>query len=268
MTKNNGTLLILIATGALCLAISYWLLKSPTTPTSKNYLATVEPSYGTVSVLRKSYSSKEDIKGTTSLYPLDTIEVGSDAEANLDFPSGQQLILTANSAVTINQESNAIILVLRRGLIQQTKTGEKNRIFISKNGVRWELNDYLSMNSHEAPLLSTSDAPAVRPLTSDSPTPEYIASILTGYRDSFQRCYSQLILKDPQAKGECSLSFTVQKNGKTSDVKTVSCTMTGPDSDKSFLKIFDKCLHEVVRRAQFKSFSGEPVTTVFPLKFE
>lgn len=264
MAKNNRTLITLFIVGFSCLLLSLWFYKNPTPTKNNSNIAMVEPLSGEVIVLRKSFTSKDSIRELTQLYPLDNVDVGIDSEAILDFPTGHRLTLNENTSITVNKENETYIVILRRGNYQIESEGPKNKVLISKNGVRWDVVDYLNLNNKESlPQINEVASPAANTSSSvmpSSPTPEYIASIMTGYRDSFQRCYSQILLKNSSARGDSSLSFTILRNGKTSEPKIISSSISDP--------AFKKCLIDVVARAHFKSFQGEPITTVFPLKFE
>lgn len=263
--KNNWPLIALIFAGLVLIGGSLFFLNKPATPNIDTSLAIIEPLFGKAEILRKSLSSKESIVGPSQLYSLDSVEIDGESEALLIFKNGYRLSMASNTSFTINKEDANTIIVLRRGKIDIETEGNGDDILISKNGVRWTLKEYSKFAGQSSFNLSSDSTPekdseGIQPQTSNSPTPEYVASVLTGYRDAFQRCYAQLILRNPEARGDCALSFTLLKNGKTDEIKTVSCSMNDT--------AFDKCLHEILKRAQFRSFQGPSVKTVFPLKFE
>lgn len=270
MAKNSRLLIILLSLGIFSIALSYWVNQAFDNKTSSQSLASIEVESNPVQVKRKSFTTKETLRGESRLYELDEVEVGIDGEANLELATGHRLKLLPNTILSLNRESEKMVLILRRGQFEILRDGDDSQLLISKNGIRWSLREFINMsgadskNPPSAPSTSSesmfSNSPQSHQLQINSLTPEYLAATMTGYRDSFQKCYSQLLLKDSEAKGNCAISFTVQKNGRTSDIQIISCEIK--DSG------FQKCITQVTQRAQFRSFPGEPVTTVFPLVFQ
>jgi hypothetical protein len=91
-------------------------------------------------------------------------------------------------------------------------------------------------------------------------TEKEIQETMNSHRTSFLKCYSGLLQKDAQAKGEATLTFTVENSGKLSAVEVTSSNLQQDD--------FKKCLIEVMNRVEFRPFDGSPISTLFPLKFE
>ena len=87
-----------------------------------------------------------------------------------------------------------------------------------------------------------------------------IENILNTKKNDFFKCFGQLIQKKPLASGQVLISFTIEKGGNTSKVEVSKSEI----NDVSF----NSCLIEVVSRTHFRAFSGGPIATVFPLKFE
>ena len=263
--KNSRLLIILLALGIFSIALSYGVHQVFDKKVSSQNLASLEVESSPVYVQRKSFSTKESLRGESRLYELDEVEVGSDGEAALELSTGHRLKLLPNTILSLNQESEKTVLILRRGKFEILREGDDSRLLISKNGIRWSLREFLNMNETDnqrppsAPVTPTESAFSNQSRI-NTLTPEYLAATMTGYRDAFQKCYSQLLLKDSEAKGNCAISFTVQKNGRTSDIQIISCEI----KDNGF----QKCITQVTQRAQFRSFPGEPVTTVFPLVFQ
>jgi hypothetical protein len=95
----------------------------------------------------------------------------------------------------------------------------------------------------------------VTPLTEDE-----ISGVMASHRSSFFKCYTQLLQKEPQAKGETTLSFTIDNSGKLMTYDMTSAKLQRPE--------FKKCLLDVMSRVTFRPFQGQPVSTLFPIKFE
>jgi hypothetical protein len=86
------------------------------------------------------------------------------------------------------------------------------------------------------------------------------SSILNNHRNYFFKCYTQLLQKQTEAKGEVFLNFTIENSGKISSCEVNSQQM----KDESF----HRCLKEVMMRIEFMPFKGPAISTLFPLKFE
>ncbi|MNL44025.1 hypothetical protein D3C87_1665680 [compost metagenome] len=140
-------------------------------------------------------------------------------------------------------------------------------MYVSRDGVRWDATDY-EMNYKKQ--MQDSALPDIAPSTDSATiTPsknieglssEAIQETLKLHRGNFFRCYTQLLQKTPGVVGTASISFTIERTGKVSNAELTSSSLQDPD--------FKRCLIEATRRVEFKSFLGDPINTVFPLKFE
>ena len=66
--------------------------------------------------------------------------------------------------------------------------------------------------------------------------------------------------KNPMAKGSIMINFEVEPKGKIQNIDIQSYQV----SDETF----NKCLTEVLKRIQFRTFDGPAISAVFPLRFE
>ncbi|MFS4460888.1 AgmX/PglI C-terminal domain-containing protein [Bdellovibrio sp. HCB2-146] len=267
MAKNNKIILSLIGIGLLSLALSLFI----STQTEKQTpglqsIARAQLNLGKVFVLRKNLTKKELLTRRTSIFPQDSVETGVDGDATLEFDSGDRLHLQENTLVTLDNENDRIVVIVKRGDLQMENQGREGFVFISRDGKRWSPAEY------EASKKQVSDSlPDVAPATGETQpqatstigsglSPEFIQDVLRTHRPSFFRCYTQLLQKTPGVVGTVSISFTIERTGKVSQADISSTTF----ADTSF----KKCLIEAVRRVEFKSFDGAPIATTFPIRFE
>jgi hypothetical protein len=252
--------------GLVLLGLSASLInkKSPTPPNNSR-LARVTHDSGTVSLLHPNLSQKEKIEFSAPAYHLDSVETDDTGDASMEFEHGGRIRLFPNSLVTLAQEQvndqSHVVVILKHGDIKVEKVGTAE-LLIAKNGERLNAAEYNGSQLQQTPVTpaivnndSTGMAAADKGLSEQD-----ISAIMNNYRASFFKCYTQLLQKEPTAKGDASLSFTIENNGKMSAADVVSSNIKNDD--------FKKCLLEVLRRIEFRSFSGPPISTLFPLKFE
>lgn len=227
-------------------------------------LAKVESLEKEVWVLKKQNLERQLVSKKTSLYHLDTVETNSEGEALLDFPSSYRIKLLRNSQITLDQQNEKTYLIVKHGDLKIENFGKEGSIYISKSGQEWTATDYelYARGINQTPQTSPSTDNALpNPSTVDGKlSAELIQQTLNAHKHIFFKCYSQLLQKTPGIKGDASLTFTIEQTGKITDPHVTNSSFTDP--------IFVRCLTEAVERIEFRSFSGDPITTVFPLRFE
>jgi hypothetical protein len=269
MAKNNSwTIPLLIGLGLGSILLS--LLISSRTEKLKpgiRPLARIELNLGKVSVFRKNMTSKETLAKRTSLFALDSVETGADGDATMDFDSSYRIRVMENSLITLDNESEKTVIIIKRGDVQVENFGREGSVYVSRDGVRWTATEYEMEYKKQAPdgalpdlapsgsAISPSGKTSTEGLTSDA-----IQDTLKAHRGNFFRCYTQLLQRTPGVVGQASVSFTIERTGKVSNPEVTSSTLSDP--------AFKKCLVEATRRVEFKSFVGDAIHTVFPLKFE
>lgn len=267
MAKNKWLIPSLIIFGIFCVALS--LLVASETEKQKpgaRPLARLESKVGNVFILRKNLTKKEILSRKSSLFALDSVETGPDGDATMEFDSAYRIRIIENSLVTVDEEADRIVLILKRGDVEVENYGREGSVFISRDGVRWGATDYEMSYKKQ---LQASSLPETTPTTDSTSSPgkayeglsaELIQDTLKTQRASFFKCYTQLLQRTPGVVGQASLSFTIEVTGKISQAEVASSSINDAD--------FKKCLLEAIRRVEFKTFAGEPVSTMFPLKFE
>lgn len=269
MAKNNSWIIpTLIGLGIVSIALS--LLISSRTEKLKpglRPLARIELNLGKAHVFRKNMTVKESLIKRTSLFALDSVETGAEGDATLDFDSSYRIRVMENSLITLDNENEKIVIIIKRGDVQVENFGREGSVFISRDGVRWGATEYEMEYKKQIPDASLPDiAPSMNAATpsaksaSEGLTSDAIQDTLKIHRGNFFRCYTQLLQRTPGVVGQSSISFTIERTGKVSNPEVTSSTLSD--------QVFKKCLVEATRRIEFKSFTGDAIHTVFPLKFE
>ncbi len=221
---------------------------------------------GEVFVLHKNMTEKETLKKSASLYYLDTVETGPNGDATFEMADGYRLRVLDNALITLDQEDEKAILILKRGDVQVEAVGRDNMVLVSKNGQRMSLSEYQSQLRKEnaqagfpemAPIV-TENTPS--PAASDSLSSDYIQDTLKRQIPAFDKCYKQLLQRTPGVVGQVVMTFTIERGGKIVSAEATTSTIANPE--------FKRCLSEAIRRVEFKSFRGDPITSTFPLAFE
>lgn len=254
--------------GALFIALSLFLTGPKSTPDLKPtlVLAHAEKTLGSASLLKDGLLKRAPLVSRADLGPLDSIETGEIGEVRLDFDSGYRVRVRDSSLVTLerveDQNGYHIVLILKRGTLTVDSFGRDGELFIAKNGERISATDYsespLAQAPVQAPVETSAQSAAAE--ANKGITDQEIQAVMSSHRTSFLKCYTQLLQKDPHAKGDVSLTFTVENSGKMSAIEATSPTLKQTD--------FKKCLIDVMSRIEFRTFQGPPVSTLFPLKFE
>lgn len=248
-------------------------------PSETRALARLQPVFGTTFVERNE--KKDSAKAHQILQKLDTVETSHDSEALIQFPNGEQVRLFENSVALLDLEAGKALLILKEGdLWVETAKDGADAVMISRDGIRRSLAGDRDYQSHEraveknrlvtkvkTPLREKASAPAnsgdiAFPPRSrlESLTSDYIQSTLRTQRNLFFKCYTSLLQKTPGVSGEASVAFTIERSGRVSQAEVSSSNFKDPN--------FRRCLTEAVRRVEFKSFAGDPVNTLFPLRFQ
>ena len=251
--------------GIILIGLSvYFSFLHPKSPIKEIRLGRVESQSGQTFVLRSGYTQKELAIKKLDLYSLDSVETMDTGEALISFESAFRVRLFSNALVTVekiqDQKSFHVVLILKRGSIKVENFGRDGELFIAKNGERVLAADYNGSSLSQAPL-EPGEATAKANLTSIQGLGEdEINTVITNHRTSFFKCYTQLLQREPTAKGDVALSFTIENSGKLSVAEVSASELKNED--------FKKCLLEVLRRVEFRAFTGPAISTLFPLKFE
>ncbi len=249
----------LIATGVALILFSTW---SPQSNFQLSFfekkLALVIEKTGSVKIQNNEMPAATEVKATDKVVNRDILRTDVSSEVLIEFTNGGQIRITEKSEVLMDRLDNGTpLVVIRIGEIFIEKFGREPSFWVRKDGQIYNSVDYALIDKKNALRLREA-LPAAQ--TKDQISQVEIESVLNSKKNDFFKCFGQLIQKNPQASGQVLISFTIEKQGHTTKVEISKSEI--PDVN------FKICLQEVVARTRFRSYSGNPTTTIFPLKFE
>lgn len=244
----------------LC-ALFYSLYFKPN-PQSQMTLATAERELGKSFVFKAGFSKREPIADSIAIAPLDSIETLETGEVKLSFLNGSILRIFSNSLVTVelNSDTSETLVTIARGQIKIEALGRDHRLFVSAEGKKYSAEDFARRSDLQESVKANESSEIPLPTGEGEITEEEINTHLSRQKASFYKCYTQLLQGQPDAKGAATLNFTIDGSGHIVDPQIQSSQLNQAD--------FHRCLIEVLKRIEFRSFDGAPVTAVFPIRFE
>lgn len=299
MKRNNWIAPILVVVGTVLIFFSTW---SPQNKFqldyfqrfSKKNLARLIEKTGSVKIQNSEMSVAADVKMNALLESRDILSTDVDSEALIEFinqpdsaansmsdnppsktsggPSGNgfgsgsnsggQFRVTEKSEILIDKlDSGAPLVVIRSGEIFIERFGSSPSFWVRSEGQIYSAADYALIDKRNSSRLREPIPDLQGSKQSQAQLSQLeIETVLNSKKNDFFKCFGQLIQKDPQASGQVLIAFTIEKQGSATKVEISKSELTD-------IK-FKSCLVEVVARTRFRSFSGSPVATVFPLKFE
>jgi TonB family protein len=105
--------------------------------------------------------------------------------------------------------------------------------------------------------------PQVMPSQGGQAAPEAddVESLVRPKVSDFNSCYKEEQLQNPKASGKVLLSFTIQKDGRTSDVRLLASTMKSPN--------MEGCLVGKIEAWQFPPpRNGQEIKVRYPFSFQ
>lgn len=254
---KNWTLPLLVGLAVVFFGLSYFLSRSADQQAGLSPLASAEEIRGTVYGLRKNSNKREKLVRSWSISSLDSMETGGDGEFLMKFETGFEVRVLDSTLLTLDKEEDRVILIIKRGDVHIVKFGADGKLVISKEGRRFLAPEYELQYKNSKSALQLKS-----PQTGDSSqlSGQQIQDTLNAHKNDFYRCYTKLLQKTPGVSGQSNISFTIDPSGRVVSPSVSSSSL----SDKSF----QACLVEVIQRINFKSFSGDSISTVFPIKFE
>lgn len=285
--RSSWTNWLMLITALILISASFFVKNLLTAKPQLERLAKLEAqnslSHGRIDVIRAD-SQVEAANGKVSIYNLDSIEVNSESEATLRFENAFIVHLFPDTLVTIEKEKSSkdsdkdspVLMIVKKGEFKIENFGRNQSLIISKDGERIFAEDFSTeikplvvdlKSSQSTPEFTSPEIPiSEKPTQSQQtkiglrPVEQQVLQTVAGQRPAFFRCYTQLLLKSPNVKGQFTFEVEVTPAGKTSRVQIVQ----GPFGDDDF----KNCLLEVFRRQEFRSFQGKNVTLVVPIAFE
>ncbi len=262
MSKGQWVVSILV-TGCALVGLSFYLaITKPEARIQQLRLAKVDRETGHVSAIRVGMYKKDPVRLKMPLFSLDSVETNETGEALITFENSFRVRVLTNALVTLEklsdvQNNSAVLLIVKRGEIKVDSFGRDGDLIISKNGEHISALEYNNSALSQAPAQNMADETKTH---SQGLTDVDVTTTINNHRSSFYKCYTQLLQKDPTAKGQSSVHFTIENSGKMSNVEISASDINDND--------FKKCLVEVLKRIEFPPFQGPVVSTTFPLSFE
>lgn len=250
----------IIILGLLLIVVSLVIPDQSIDLLNKKFIATVVDINGSALTQGLDQIDSIQLKKDSKIKNLDLIKTDASSDLLIVLTNtGGEFRLQENSEALIEEtESGSVLVTVRQGDLMVYDFGKKPSFDIRKDGRQLSAMNYALTNEKNADQIRKSG----KSFTIDETvlTQSRIEEILNSKKSDFFRCYGQLIQKTEQAHGQVILSFEISSIGK---VTQVDVTKTDISDD-----VFKSCVSEVIARTQFPRFSGKPMTTVFPLKFE
>lgn len=263
-SDQNSMVLVFLVVGLLLFGASLYLSLRPSTDREQAVrVGRVSKESGSVTIIKDNYTKKEKVVRQTPVYSLDSIETNDTGEALLLLENIFSVRILDSSFVTVEKtdasRKSQVILVVKKGDIKIENFGREGELIIAKNGERVAAENY-----NNSDLLELRVAPSATPQIAESKpgtlSEDEISTLMNNQAPLFKRCYTQLLQKDEKAQGTVTLSFTIENNGKITDKTLNSPQIKSED--------FKKCIMDVIGRVSFRNYSGPPISTTYPLKFE
>lgn len=269
-------------------------------------LAKIENIEGAAFIKRAGDSDFKPLKSNTELVHFDQLQIEKGSSATLQFASGWRLELASKTNVILesyrpDSPSAPILLNLIYGNYTVSQPGTQGLLFISRENkifapqspvkrkerqiivapaivqniennnditlVKPEKTNDLSqkITNPEVSALPSAKTPGKMPeklATGDEETlsSPYIESVLSAHASDFRRCQLNSLRDQKPTEASILLSLTIQPNGKPQNVKVLQ-------NSSDNLQLAD-CTKSVLERAQFRAFSGLPITLTYPLEFK
>ncbi len=258
MKRSNWFVPIVITIGVAIIVLSLWAPQNKfNLGFNQKSLAQIIERSGVVKLQNNEMPAEIQIKSDYKVEALDVIRTENNSEAVIEFQNGGQFRLAEKTEVVIDLLDNGSPMVLiRTGEIFVEKFGKSPGYWVRSEGQLYSATDYVLLDRKSGTKL----VDAMPTQEQEQISQVEIETILNAKKNDFFKCFGQLIQKFPQATGQVLVAFTIEKQGTTSKVE-----ISKSDINDSHFK---SCLSEVVARTRFRSFSGNPIATVFPLKFE
>ena len=259
MNKKVWLVPALIFLGTCLIFISIWAPKNQNNRSqSDSEIGRVSEKSGQVTLMNNEMPDAVSLKMNTGLNAKDVIRTNENSEASIQFKNEGQFHLSEKSEVLIDLlENGEPVVLVRSGDLFIERFGKDTSFWIRQDGQLFSAVDFALANKSKLTKLKD-------PVPSKSETNQIsqldIENLLNSKKNDFFKCYGQVLQKNSQARGSVLISFTILNQGQTSKIE-----ISKSDISET---VFKSCLTEVVARTQFKAFTGAPITTVFPLKFE
>jgi len=261
-------ILLLFVFGVFFLGLSFYVNYQPATRTSGSKIARVVRETGEVTWYSQGLGQRKLVTSEMEIGSFDSLETNDLGEATLYFENGYQVRVLPNTVLSLEKKTTEqnvdADLVLQHGNVEVEKVGSLGELSISKKGHRISASEYNESDLKrlqlpaKQPISETAAVDGKYPLSEQE-----ISNVVSHHQTEFFKCYTHLLQKHPQARGEVILNFTIQSAGRVELPEVLPQWSQGTGTEE-----FNRCLKDVISRIEFRSFKGSSITTVFPLKFE
>lgn len=249
----------LMILGIVLVLISIWGPQGGFSASKKEAaLAYITEKTGATTLANNQMPAPVPIKVNQALYSRDILRTDENSDVLVQWDNEGQFRVSEKSEVLIDTlENGQPLVVVRSGEIVVEKFGRAPSFWVRKEGQLLSAVDFALADRKNLAKLKE----AIPEKDNKSQLTQFeIESVLNAKKTDFFKCYGQVLQKNAQAHGQVLISFTIEKQGQTTQIEISKSDVADNN--------FKSCIMEVVARTQFKTFSGPPVTTVFPLKFE
>ena len=262
MTKRNIRSYLtagLIVVGLLLIVVSIILPTTTFRAITSQRIGIAMDTYGSVTLQGVDQIEPTQLKREANILKFDVVKTGPKSESIIKLePSNGEVVVLENSELSFEfLDKKEVLITIRNGNILINKFGEGPKFWVSKDGRQLTARDFALSDDRNSELLRQSGVVLDE---SNQLSQAKIEEILGSRRNDFFRCYGQLIQRKEQAHGRVVISFEILSSGRVSKAEVSKSDI----EDQGF----NDCLSEVVLRTNFPRFNGQPISMIFPLKFE
>ncbi len=229
-------------------------------------LATLAKSEGSVE-LKDSNQRVTEARENTPIHDQDTLSLTGGDAVRVRFADGMEVELNPGTIAFFENSSRGTYVTLRTGGFRGIARGAgKEKVLFVKDGVvldplgRNLMQPPLKLEDKPVPDVAAPPKPLDIPVSEDTLTDGQIANGMTNLRQPLIKCYAGNLKSNSKSKGEIYLSFTIEPMGMVAQVKILQSSFQDEQ--------LSKCVSDVVMRARFDSFKGDPIIVNYPIYFE
>lgn len=257
--------------GFVCLGLFIILLADPLVSlfnsTDENPIGRITKIDGRVRIKKNSDHRWSLLNSQQNIFLLEQIETHK-GQVTFKLNSGYEITLEEQSRgffePYLYKGQNTILFVLLKGRFTLLNEGQENQFFVSYDGQVQNPKKQILSNpipSLEIKAEDTSLFPD--PLANANPQDRLrvqVSEALKTNQPLFSRCYTNLLKTQPSAKGQVVLQFSIQPDGRLSQITIQNSTLQSTD--------LHQCLITTLSRIQVSPFTGEPILANYPIRFE
>lgn len=248
-----------MVTGVLLVLSGFYMIFSQRhIGNSSKEIARAELLSGRASLLRNH--QREPMYKLNPIFHLDAVETAETANVLVTLDSGDRFRIFENAHVVFDSQNDSISVLIKRGEVVVEHLTDSSPLYLIQNGqkisgLEFQVDGFASQESHSLQILK----PTTAENSESTPTAE-LENFIAKNKGQLFKCYSSLLQRKPQVKGEVQITMTVLKSGKIHQPEILI--------DFSQDDTFKNCLLQVISRTEIPAYKGDSITTVIPLVFE